>query len=170
MTTNETKLVVQYEYNKCGGSDMENLKSNIDHYMELKGIRKYSHLLIDIARELGMKGQEAYEFADKEKSNFSKMLKGERPLKYDFIIPLEKIFGISLARLLYQDAYKLPVEKGNVPFNKGFRYYAYLDDPQLYKDEFDVLLANDGRSILNQTDEFGKTFLDYVVEYIQLMV
>lgn len=144
---------------------MENLKSNIDHYMELKRIKKYSHLLIDIARELGMKGQEAYEFADKEKSNFSKMLKGERPLKYDFIIPLEKIFGISLARLLYEDAYKLPVEKGNVPFNKGFRYYAYLDDPQLYKDEFDVLLASDGKSILNQTDEFGKTFLDYVVEY-----
>ena len=165
MTTKETGFMVQYKYNKCGGSDMENLKSNIDHYMELKGIKKYSHLLFDIAGELGMKGQEAYEFVDKEKSNFSKMLKGERPLKYDFIIPLEKIFGISLARLLYEDAYKLPVEKGNVPFNKGFRYYAYLDDPQLYKDEFDVLLANDGRSILNQTDEFGKTFLDYVVEY-----
>lgn len=144
---------------------MENIKSNINHYMELKGIRMYSHLLVDIAHELGIKGQEAYEFADKEKSNFSKMLKGERPLKYDFIIPLEKIFGISLARLLYEDAYKLPVEKENVPFNKGFRYYAYLDDPKLYKDEFDVLLANDGKSILTQTDEFGKTFLDYVVEY-----
>ena len=99
---------------------MQNLKSNIDHYMELKGIRMYSHLLVDIAHELGIKGQEAYKFADKEKSNFSKMLKGERPLKYDFIIPLEKIFGISLARLLDEDAYKLPVEMENVPFNKGF--------------------------------------------------
>lgn len=165
MTTKTIKFVVQYKYNEFGGSDMENLKSNIDHYMELKGIRMYSHLLVDIAHELGIKGQEAYEFADKEKSNFSKMLKGERPLKYDFIIPLEKIFGISLARLLDEDAYKLPVEKENVPFNKGFRYYAYLDDPKLYKDEFDVLLANDGKSILTQTDEFGKTFLDYVVEY-----
>lgn len=144
---------------------MENLKSNIDHYMKLKGIKMYSHLLVDIALELGIDRQEAYEFAEKEKSNFSKMLKGERPLKYDFIIPLEKIFGIPLARLLNEEAYKLPVEKENVPFNKGFRYYAYLDDAQLYKDEFDVLLANDGKSILNQTDEFGKTFLDYVVEY-----
>ena len=36
---------------------------------------------------------------------------------------------------------------------------------KLYKDEFDILLANDGKSILTQTDEFGKTFLDYVVEY-----
>lgn len=165
MTTKITKFVVQYKYNECGGLNMENLKSNIDHYMELKGIKTYSRLLFEIALELGIERQEAYKFAGKEKSNFSKMLKGKRPLKYDFIIPLEKIFGISLARLLYEDAYKLPVEKENVPFNKGFRYYAYLDEPKLYKDEFDVLLANDGKSILTQTDEFGKTFLDYVVEY-----
>lgn len=144
---------------------MNNLKRNIDHYMELKGIKKYTHLLVDIAHQLGIKGQKAYEFADREKSNFSKMLKGERPLKYTFIIPLEKIFGISLARLLEENAYKLPVEKNNVPFNKGFRYYAYLDDSKLYKKEFDLLLAKDGKSILTQTDEFGKSFLDYVVEY-----
>ena len=144
---------------------MGNLKNNIDHYMELKGIKMYSHLLVDIAHELGIKGQDAYKFANKEKSNFSKMLKDERPLKYEFIIPLEKIFGVSLARLLDEDAYKLPTEKINVPFNKGFRYYAYLDNPKLYKEEFDLLLAKDGKSILTQTDEFGKTFLDYVVEY-----
>ena len=141
------------------------LKNNIDHYMNLKGIKMYSHLLVDIAHELGIKGKDAYEFAAREKSNFSKMLKGERPLKYEFIIPLEKIFGVSLARLMDEDAYKLPIEKENVPFNKGFRYYAYLDDPLLYKNEFDLLLTNDGRPILTQTDEFGKTFLDYVVEY-----
>ena len=133
--------------------------------MNLKGIKMYSHLLVNIAHELGIKGQEAYEFVNKEKSNFSKMLNEERPLKYEFIIPLEKIFGISLARLLDEDAYKLPVERGNVPFNKGFRYYAYLDDSKLYKEEFNLLLAKDGKSILTRTDEFGKTFLDYVVEY-----
>ena len=144
---------------------MTNLKNNIDHYMEIKGIKMYSHLLIDIAHELGIKGQRAYEFADREKSNFSKMLKGERPLKYEFIIPLEKIFGVSLARLLDENSFKLPIEKDNVPFNKGFRYYAYLDDPKLYKEEFDLWLAKDGKPIISQTDEFGKTFLDYVVEY-----
>ena len=68
---------------------MNDLKKNIDHYMNLKGIKMYSHLLADIARELGIKGQDTYEFANREKSNFSKMLKGERPLKYEFIIPLE---------------------------------------------------------------------------------
>lgn len=144
---------------------MTNLKNNIDHYMQLKGIKMYSHLLIDIAHQLGIHGKEAFMFAEKEKANFSKMLKGERPLKYEFIIPLEKIFGVSLARMLDENAYKFPVEKENVPFNKGFRYYAYLDNPDLYRKEFDKLLAKDGKSILNNTDEFGKTFLDYVVEY-----
>lgn len=144
---------------------MTALKNNIDHYMEMKNIRMYSHLLVDIAHELGMKGQEAYDFAGREKANFSKMLKGERTLKYEYIIPLEKIFGVSLARLMEEDAYKLPVEKDNVPFDKGFRYYAAVDDPELYANEFDKLLTADGKSILNNTDEFGKTFLDYVVEY-----
>lgn len=144
---------------------MTNLKNNIDHYMQLKGIKMYSHLLINIAHQLGIQGKEAYTFAERERGNFSKMLKGKRPLKYEFIIPLEKIFGVSLAKILEENAYKLPIEKENVPFNKGFRYYAYLDEPNLYKNEFDKLLAKDGKSILNNTDEFGKTFLDYVVEY-----
>ena len=109
----------------------------IIYYNDLDdGFNKCYRYRWNIAHELGIKGQEAYEFANIEKSNFSKMLKGERPLKYEFIIPLEKIFGVSLARLMDEDAYKLPVEKENVPFNKGFRYYAYLDDPQLYKNEF----------------------------------
>lgn len=156
---------VKINLNIFGDCTMSNLKKNIDRYMQLKGIKMYSHLLIDIAHQLGINGKEAYIFAEKEKSNFSKMLKGQRPLKYEFIVPLEKIFGVSLARMLDENAYKLPVEKENVPFNKGFRYYAYLDNPDLYKEEFDKLLAKDGKSIMNNTDEFGKTFLDYVVEY-----
>ena len=39
------------------------------------------------------------------------------------------------------------------------------DDAKLYKEEFDLLLTKDGKSIISETDEFGKTFLDYVVEY-----
>ena len=158
-------LYVKINLNIFGNCTMSNLKKNIDRYMQLKGIKMYSHLLIDIAHQLGINGNEAYIFAEKEKSNFSKMLKGQRPLKYEFIVPLEKIFGVSLARMLDENAYKLPVEKENVPFNKGFRYYAYLDNPDLYIEEFNKLLAKDGKSIMNNTDEFGKTFLDYVVEY-----
>ncbi len=144
---------------------MTNLKKNIDVHMKRKGIKKYTDLLRGIARQLGYNFSESYAFADKEKANFSKMLNGERPLKYEFIIPLEKIFGVSLARLLDENAYKLPIEKDNVPFDKGFRYYAYLDDMNLYEKELDVLLSKSLESRLHQQDEFGKTFLDYVVEY-----
>lgn len=144
---------------------MTNLKQNLDHYMKLKGIKMYSHLLVNIAHQLGIRGQDAYAFAEREKANFSKMLNGQRPLKYEFIIPLETIFGVSLSRLLNENSYKLPIDKGNIPFNKGFRYYAYLDNLELYKDEFDKILNRDGQSILNNMDEFGKSFLDYIVEY-----
>lgn len=144
---------------------MKNIKKNIDYYMHLKEINNYSNLLYDIATYLGFKGQDAYDFAKREKSNFSKMLKGERPLKFEFITPLEKIFGVSLARLLDEDAYKLPPEKEMIPYLKGFRYYAYLDDMELYKKELDVLLTKNGESSLKTMDEYGKTFLDYVIEY-----
>ena len=144
---------------------MTNLKKNIDHYMGIKGIKMYSHLLHAIALKLGIKGQDAYDFANREKANFSKMLKGERPLKYEYIIPLEKIFGVSLARMMDEDSYKLPVEKEMVPYIKGFRYYAYLDDKELYEKELSTLLSKEGKSIIHESDEFGKTFLDYVVEY-----
>ena len=51
-------------------------------------------------------------------------------------------------------------------FNKEDSY-AELYDIIRYaqRNEFDLLLANDGKSIITQTDEFGKTFLDYLVEY-----
>ena len=144
---------------------MTDLEKNINHYMDIRGIKMYTHLLVAVAHELGIKGQKAYDFANREKANFSKMLKGERPLKYEFIIPLEKIFGVSLARMMEPDSYKLPLDKDNIPYSKGFRYYAYLDDVELYKKELDTLLTKSGEGVLTQTDEFGKTFLDYVVEY-----
>lgn len=81
------------------------------------------------------------------------MLKDERPLKYEFIIPLEKIFGVSLARLLDEDAHKLPTEKVNVPFNKGFRYYAYLDDQNyIKKNSIFYLQRMENQSLVNQTN------------------
>ena len=153
------------KYLTDGGKSMTDLEKNINHYMDIKGIKMYTHLLVAIAHELGIKGQKAYDFANQEKANFSKMLKGQRPLKYEFIIPLEKIFGVSLARMKDPDSYKLPLDKENIPYSKGFRYYAYLDDPELYKKELVNLLTKTGENTLTQTDEFGKTFLDYVVEY-----
>lgn len=145
---------------------MKGLEKNIKYYMQLKGYKKNTDLLRAIARELQYSDKKVVDaFVKSEKGNFSKMLKGERPLKYDFIIPLEKIFGVSLARMLDEDAYKLPIEKEEVPFDKGFRYYAYLDDMELYKKYLKPKSDSKANSILENLDEFEKTFLDYVVEY-----
>ena len=117
-----------------------------------------------IGKEL--KVRDPYTFAEKEKSNFSKMLKEERPLKHEYIIPLEKIFGVSMARLMDDGAYALPLSKEDMPYVKGFRYYAYKDDPNLYENEFEkTMITNEGYPTICNSDEFNKTFLDYVVEY-----
>lgn len=140
------------------------LQKNIDRYMDLKGMSYYTDLLMAIAKIQGMKRDEAIAFATKEKSNFSKMLKGERPLKYDYIIPLEKIFGVPLAKLLEEQPYFEAINKDDIPFIKGFRYYAYKDELELY-DELDKTLTVDGNEILNNSDEFNRFFMDYLIEY-----
>lgn len=143
---------------------MSDLRKNIHRYMDIKQIKYYSDLLVMIGKEL--KVSDPYTFAEKEKSNFSKMLKEERPLKHEYIIPLEKIFGVSMARLMDDGAYALPLSKEDMPYVKGFRYYAYKDDPNLYENEFEkTMITNDGYPTICNSDEFNKTFLDYVVEY-----
>lgn len=141
-----------------------NLKKNIDRYMDLKGIRYYTDLLIAIAKTQGMKQDAAIAFANKEKSNFSKMLSGERPLKYDYIIPLETIFGIPLAKILNDQPYFESINKDDIPYIKSFRYYAYKDDLSLY-DELDKTYTSDGESVICNSDEFNRFFLDYLIEY-----
>lgn len=143
---------------------MSDLRENIHRYMDIYQIKYYSDLLYMIGKELKVK--DPYKFAEREKSNFSKMLKEERPLKHEFIIPLEKIFGVSMARLMDDGAYALPLDKEDMSYIKGFRYYAYKDDPKLYEDEFErTMVTNDGMPTICNSDEFNKTFLDYVVQY-----
>lgn len=140
------------------------LAYNIDKYMDLKGIENYSDLLRQIAFKLGKKGQAVYDFVEAERSNFSKMLNGKRTLKYEYIIPLESIFGVSLARLLNDDDYEKEIDKDEIAYNKPFRYYVVKDNPKLYK-ELDSLCTVGGKPIITETDEYGKGFLDYIVEY-----
>lgn len=144
--------------------DYKTLTYNLNKYMDLKGIENYADLLRQIAIKLGKKGKAIYDFVENERSNFSKMLNGKRPLKYEYIIPLESIFGVSLAKLLNDEDYEKEIDKDEIPYNKPFRYYVMKDDPKLYK-ELDDLCSVDGKLIITGTDEYGKGFLDYVVEY-----
>ena len=141
-----------------------NLKENIDHYMDLKGIKYYSDLLIKIGRHMGKSRDEAETFAAQQKANFSKMLKGERPLNHDYYIPLEEIFGVPMAKLLKKGTYPENVDKDDIPFLWGFRYYAYKDDAVLYE-ELDKMTTPGGDEIIFNSDEYDRFFIDYLIEY-----
>lgn len=138
-------------------------RKNLNAYMEINGIDTYANLLIKIGRELGLTGDELYNFPAREKSNFSKMLNGTRVLKAEYIMPLEKILGVSLTKLLNEQLFIEPDSK-EIPFLNGFRYYTHLDDYNRYG-ELLKMTTPSGELIIKNCDEFNKSFLDYVVEY-----
>ena len=147
--------------------ECRDIKKNIDKYREMKGIENTKALLKMIGAELGDRDLDT--FYDKEKSNFSSMINGNRPLKFEFIQPLERILGVSIARLYDEESYLLPNDKDEIPFIKGFRYYAYKDDMNLYLNEFsETMISGDGSPVILNTDEYNKSFLDYVIEYKSL--
>lgn len=141
------------------------LEKNINKYMDVLGIDTYGNLLKKIAAELGYKGPELYNYVEKERTNFSKMISGARPLKIEYIIPLETIFGCPLAKIVYPNDYYDSIKKEDIPFVKSLRYYAMKDDPKLYKELDNQVLSTGHQSIFQAYDEFGKTFIDYVIQY-----
>lgn len=140
-------------------------KEVVNYYKELKGIKYDSDLLRKIGIELGYNFNVIEAFIKSQKGNFSKIVKGIRTINKEYIIPLEKIFGVPIAKLVEPDAYTFLINKDNIPYLKGIKYYAYMDDMDLYKDELLKITDVRGNPIICNPDEFGKTFLDYVVEY-----
>lgn len=140
-------------------------KEVVNYYKGLKGIKYDSDLLRKIGKKLNYKDETLENFVSAHKSNFSKMLKGKRKLNADYIIPLEKILGIPIAKLVDPEAYKFIINKEEVPFVKGIKYYAYKDDMDLYINELSKLTDICANPIICNEDEYRKTFIDYVVEY-----
>lgn len=144
--------------------ECKDISENVYGYMKIVGITSLKSLLVSIGAELKKKNLE--DFYEKEKANFTNMLKGKRPLKFEFIKPLEKLFGVTFARLYDNESYLVPRNKDDIPYIKGFRYYAYKDDMDLYQNDFEqTMISCDGFPTILNYDEFNKTFLDYVVEY-----
>ena len=142
----------------------EGLKKNVEKYMKLKGIKKYTVLLRKIGTEMGKSNNEAIKFVESEKSNFSKMLNGKRRLNFDYVKPLEKILGVPYAKLVDEESYNVDINKEDIPFFKSFRYYAYKDDPILYA-ELDKMTTKEGDLIITNSDEYNRYFIDYLIEY-----
>jgi len=124
--------------------------SGIFELMKRNGIPSQQKLLIQILTEIGC--SDPLGEAEKEKGNFSKMISGERPLKIDYVAPMERILNASLSEIL--SGKKVPI-----PFqNKGIRYAAFTDD----KNEYEQLYKEDA---LNCFDEFNQSALDYIFSY-----
>ena len=70
------------------------IKERIRKLRQLHNIKTELDLLVMILAELGYENPE--EQAKKEKYNFSKMLNGERKIKHEFVVPLQKIFNVSI--------------------------------------------------------------------------
>ncbi len=139
-------------------------KEIIKYYMELKGIRKNIDLLKMIGRELNFKDKVFDDFIKTSEGNFSKMINGKRSLNSEYIVPLEKIFGAPIAKIIDPDAYKF-INIEDVPYSKNSKYYAYKDEMDLYLNELDKLFDKNGNPIIFNYDEYGKCFIDYVGEF-----
>ncbi len=133
------------------------IKEKIDRLMQNSKIGTYKDLLIKIYKQLG--DDSAYEKAEREKGNFTKMLKGERELNSKYYIPLERIFDIRIADLLADDSAVKPSYR-----SRGLRYTAATNSYE----EFANLAAEtrDGdHSVLFNTDEYSKSIFDYIIEF-----
>ena len=133
------------------------LREKIDRLMQNAKIDTYKDLLIKIYKQLG--DDSAYEKAEREKGNFTKMLNGERELNSKYYVPIERIFDIRIADILSDDANIKPFYR-----NRGLRYTAATNAYE----EFENLAAetSDGdRSVIFNTDEYNKSIFDYIIEF-----
>ena len=139
-----------------GGMLSMYIKGKIDKLMKNSKIETYKDLLIKIYRQLG--DESAYDKAEKEKGNFTKMLKGERELNSKYYIPLERIFDIRIADLLSDDSNVKPSYR-----SRGLRYTAATNSYE----EFANLAAetSDDNSVMFYTDEYSKGIFDYIIEF-----
>lgn len=135
---------------------MENdVRKRIDLLKNKNKIKSDNDLLVEIYKYKKKHGknlkQDLSDFIDKNKGSYSKMFNGKREFKEDDYLAIEYVLNTSMAYIIEG--------KGEMPNSfklKGIRYAAYTDTIGNYKD----LEEN----ILNSSDEYNMTLLDYMME------
>lgn len=127
-------------------------ENNFKRVLESKN-KKQTELLVDVLKKCGEK--DPYDKYLSEKSNFNNMIKGKRQFKPEYIIYIEEILGIRFSDL-YKDDYSI----ARYYENKGIRYAATVDKIINYKE-----LLDEGENVFLNSDEYGKTIIDYICEY-----
>ena len=80
------------------------------------------------------------------------MISGEKPLSYEYIIPMERILETSFSDMISPQKKKIQF------INKGIRYAASLDSFEEYQ-------KLDEQGIIGHTDEYFKDIFDYIIDY-----
>lgn len=126
-----------------------NRKQNIENKIKEK-YANLSEFFIEMTR-IAYPDYNPYEYYQKNKGNYSKALSGERSFKEREIIAMEELLLTSFSDLLKNEH--------NMFVNSGLRYLAHTDDLERAKSVDSNLLKE------LKYDEYGKTLLDYVLEY-----
>ena len=130
------------------------MKQRMEELMKKKNLSA-SELLMKIHDMLyPEKHRERYEFCEKNKANFSKMISGARPFKFEYVVPLERILNTTMD-------YIVNGEESNVGIqlrNKGIEYTAYLNDYDEYV-KFGAETDSEGHLIIANYDEYNKNLL-----------
>lgn len=101
-----------------------------------------------------------YAFADDNKANFNKMIKGDRPFKASYIPIIERELQTTF---LYIVTGETNGTEGKFRPH-GLEYTASLDDYEAYRTLFNEVDA-DGRLVYQNWDEYEKNIIDYIIQY-----
>lgn len=136
---------------KCDISD------KLDELIKKNGYGNRDNLLIKIFIELGR--DNPYEAMEKNKGNFSKMMRGTRGFPMDYIIAMEKLLKVSFANIVDggENSYIIKNKRTleSVAIKDRYEEYLLLDnDIDIYEE-----------SVLSNRDEYGKSIIDYIIQY-----
>ena len=134
-------------------------ENNIDGNAALlrKMFTKYYKNILD-------KDTDRQEWINKQLPDFRKKIKGERSFTESDKKAIERALEMSWADIVE------PLPDSEIKKKKefdpiGIRYAAYMDDESLYEELYAQLDADEYTHVLFNSDEYGKSVIDYLLEY-----
>lgn len=135
----------------------KDVRKRIDELKEKNGFKTDGDVISQIFHFKKSRGQtgklKEFEYVEKNKGSFSKCFNGKRNFKLEDYLALEYVLNTSMAYIIEG---KGEASSDFIPH--GIRYVAFTDTIGNYEE-----LMNEG--ILNGSDEYDKTLLDYMIEY-----
>lgn len=135
------------------------IQQRIDKLMKQNNIDTYITLLRKIFKcSVRDESKTDVQWATNQKSNFTNMLKGNRPFTVEMILGLEHVLHTSMDSIIND----LPYNERYQP--RGLEYTVACDAFSEYL-KLDGETDDEAVNILRNTDEYNKSLLDYIIKY-----